>query len=153
MSTGKTTALTLWTFVGRSQRSGGRINENKRTAREIIEQDFLPSALAIGVDYGTFWRLNPRLLKSFIDADRLKKRQFEMEMYINGRYMFDAVSISLANAFRNKGTMPINWMDEPYRMLPLTEEEERSRAEEVRLKVIAFFNSMIPKTKGGEENG
>ena len=76
-----------------------------------------------------------------------------MEMYINGRYMFDAVSISLANAFRSKGTMPINWMDEPYRMIPLTAEEERVKAEEERSKAIAFFNAMIPKAKGGEENG
>lgn len=113
----------------------------------------MPSALAIGVDYGTFWRLNPRLLKSFIDADRIKKRQLEIEMYVNGRYVFDAVSIALANAFRGKGAAPINWLDEPYRLMPFTEEEERIRAEEEREKLIAFFNAMIPKTpkaKGGE---
>jgi hypothetical protein len=104
------------------------------------------------VDYGTFWRLNPRLLKSFIDADRMKKRQKELEMYVAGRYTFDAVSISLANAFRSKGAAPINWMDEPYRMVPFTEEEERERAEEERAKAIAFFNGMIPK-RGDEEHG
>lgn len=76
-----------------------------------------------------------------------------MEMYISGRYMFDAVSISLANVLRKKGMQPINWIDEPYRLIPLTEEEERAKAEEEREKAIAFFNSMIPKAKGGEVNG
>lgn len=75
-----------------------------------------------------------------------------MELYIAGRYTFDAVSISLANAFRGKGAAPINWIDEPYRIMPLTEEEERIKAEEERMKAVAFFNAMIPK-KGGEGNG
>ena len=82
----------------------------------------------------------------------MKKRQKELELYIAGRYTFDAVSISLANAFRSKGAAPINWMDELYRMVPLTEEEEREKAEEERARAIAFFNSMIPQ-KGGEEHG
>ena len=82
----------------------------------------------------------------------MRKRQKELELYVAGRYTFDAVSISLANAFRSKGAAPINWMDEPYRMVPLTEEEEREKAEEERARAIAFFNATIPQ-KGGEEHG
>lgn len=104
------------------------------------------------MDYGDFWNLNPRLLKSFIEADRLRKRQIEMEMYVNGRYMFDAISLSLANAFRKKGAQALDWLEEPYRLIPLTEKEQEELAEIERKKAIAFFTAMIPK-KGGEDNG
>lgn len=104
----------------------------------------MPSALAIGVDYRDFWDLNPRLLKVFVDADRMKKRQLEIEMYISGRYVFDAVSLALANAFRKKGTQPQNWLEEPYRLIPLTDTELEAQAEAEREKAIAFFNAMIP---------
>lgn len=102
--------------------------------------------------YDVFWRLTPRLLRAFVDADRLRKRELEVEMFVQGRYMFDAVSLALANGFRKQGTQPYNWMDEPYRLIPFTPEEEKARQEEERRKVIDFFNSMIPK-KDGETDG
>ncbi len=76
----------------------------------------------------------------------------EVEMYVYGRYMFDAVSLALANGFRKQGTQPLKWLEEPYRLIPFTPEEEKARQDEERKKVIAFFNSMIPK-EGGEHDG
>lgn len=105
------------------------------------------------MDYSTFWRLNPRLLKAFIEADRIKRRQAEIEMYIAGRYVFDAVSLALANGFRQKGTAPEPWLEEPYRMIPFTKEEEEERAAIEREKAIAFFNAMIPKNGGEGRDG
>ena len=48
---------------------------------------------------------------------------------------------------------PMNWLEEPYRIIPFTEEEEKARQEEERRKAIEFFNAMIPKNKDGDENG
>lgn len=110
-------------------------------------------ALSIGVEYDVFWRLTPRLLRVFVDADRMRKRELEVEMYVQGRYVFDAVSLALANGFRSKGSNPQNWLEEPYRILPFTEEEKAAQAEEERRRVIEFFNAMIPKQEGGEPDG
>ena len=88
-----------------------------------------------------------------MDADRLKKRQTEIEMYIAGRYMFDAVSLALANGFREKGRRPEPWLEEPYRIIPLTKEEEEEKAAVEREKAIAFFSAMIPKNGGEERDG
>lgn len=74
-------------------------------------------------------------------------------MYVAGRYVFDAVSLALANGFREKGRSAESWMDEPYRMVPLTKEEEEERAAIEREKAIAFFNAMIPKNGGEERDG
>lgn len=65
--------------------------------------------------------------------------------------MFDAVSLALANGFREKGKRPEQWPEEPYRLIPLTKEEKEAKAELEREKAIAFFNAMIPKKNGGEE--
>ncbi len=113
----------------------------------------MPAALSIGVDYDVFWRLNPRLLTAFVDADRRRKRELELQMYVQGKYVYDAVSIALANGFRKKGTQPVDWLEEPYRIIPFTEEEEAERAEEERRKAIEFFNAMIPAHKEGESDG
>ena len=74
-------------------------------------------------------------------------------MYIAGRYVFDAVSLALANGFREKGKQPIPWLEEPYRTIPLTEEEEEAKAAIEREKAIAFFNAMIPKNGGEGRDG
>lgn len=104
------------------------------------------------MDYATFWRLNPRLLKAFVEADRIRKREREIELFVQGRYCFDAVGIALANGFRKKGAKAIDWIEEPYRLVPLTEAEQEAMAEEERRKAIAFFNAMIPDAGGhGEE--
>ena len=66
-------------------------------------------------------------------------------MYVQGKYTHDAVSIALFNAFRENGKAQQEWMEEPYRILPYTKEEEEARAEEERRKAIAFFEAMIPK--------
>lgn len=105
------------------------------------------------MDYDVFWRLNPRLLYAFVDADRMRKRELELQMYVQGRYVYDAVSLALANGFRKKGTQPVDWIEEPYRIIPFTAEEEAARAEEERQKAIAFFNAMIPEQKEGEPDG
>lgn len=119
----------------------------------MIVEDYLPIALSIGVEYDVFWRLTPRLLHAFVDADRLRKREIELEMYVQGRYMFDAVSLALANGFRQKGSRVMNWLEEPYRIIPLTEAEKAAQAEEERRRAIEFFNAMIPKQEGGAEIG
>lgn len=88
-----------------------------------------------------------------MEADRIRKREQEAFLYVQGRYCFDAVSIALANGFRKKGMQPIEWMDEPYRLLPLTEEEKQAQAEEERRKAIAFFSAMIPEKQEVNPDG
>lgn len=70
-------------------------------------------------------------------------------MYAIGTYVYNAVSISLSNAFRKKGDKAIPWMEEPIRLIPLTEEEQSAKAEEEKARAIAFFNAMMPG--GGED--
>lgn len=106
----------------------------------------------MGVDYNLFWHLNPAKLRAFIEADRIKKREIEAILYLQGRYAFDATTLALANGFRKKNEKAHGWIEEPYLLVPYTPEEEAARAEAERKKAIAFFNSMMLKD-GGKNNG
>jgi len=105
------------------------------------------------VDWDTFWDLNPRLLKAFVEADRIRTRKREAELYVQGAYVFEAVGLALGNGFREKGKQPLPWREEPIRLLPYTEEEQAAIADRERKRAIAYFNSLIPKEERGENNG
>ena len=60
----------------------------------------------------------------------------------------------MGNGFRKPGQKPTPWLEEPFRIVPLTPEEQEEKAEAERQKAIALFNAMIPKDEdGGEDDG
>lgn len=51
----------------------------------------------------------PKELWCYDDAFEMTKREEEVRDYYLGRYMYEAVSVGLANAFRGKGKSPTDW--------------------------------------------
>lgn len=86
-----------------------------------------------------FWHDEPELLwayrKSYIDKLKLQKELDNKNAWLNGLYIFDALTKSLYNSFgRKQGQSPQNYLVEPidFNQEPKTKEEiER----EERLKV------------------
>ena len=78
------------------------------------------------------------------DAFEMTKKEEEVRDYYLGRYMYEAVSVSLANAFRGKGKSPIEWrtktLQEEVRENTgtLTEEEKQARID----ALFANLNAM-----------
>ncbi len=70
--------------------------------RECIEEVWLPQCLEMEIDYNTFWRLNPKLVK--IHAKVFKNKQEEKRATINfnawlhGIYMRDAIASCLSKS-------------------------------------------------------
>lgn len=60
-----------------------------------IEENILPQALMIGVDYDLFWSLNPKSLKPFIKAFSLKEQHQDRMLWIEGMYIRMAVASTL----------------------------------------------------------
>lgn len=102
----------------------------------------MPEALAIGVDYNLFWSLNPKRLKPFLEANKLKLKQQNEFMWLQGMYIFDAVSVAIYNNFKDKGKKSMEYLQEPLEIFKPTPEEMEARAERERQKVIAFFNNL-----------
>jgi len=59
---------------------------------EAIENDILPNALMIGVDYDLFWTLNPKSLFPFTKAFSLKREYDDYKLWTAGLYIRSAVA-------------------------------------------------------------
>lgn len=109
---------------------------------------WLPEALAIGIDYNLFWKLNPCKLEPFLKARELRLKQRNEEMWLQGVYIYEAVCTAIYNNFREKGKKAIQYMEEPIKIFEDTEAEKEIKAKREREKAIKFFSSLQSK-KGG----
>ena len=85
------------------------------------------------------------LAQDFYEAHLLKVQRASEEMWLQGLYTHAAVSIAVSNAFRRKGTSPQKYPEEPIRLIPYTEEEEKARRERERQKAIDYFTNLQKK--------
>jgi len=75
----------------------------------------------------------PKELWPYDDAFEMTKREEEVRDYYLACYMHEAVTVSLANAFRGKGSAPVDWrkktIQEEIREQTgtLTEDEKQAR--------------------------
>lgn len=103
---------------------------------------WLPEALAIGIDYNLFWKLNPCKLEPFLKARNLKLKMKNEELWLQGLYVYNAISVALANGFRKKGAKAQNYLEEPIKLFEDTEYEKEMKAKREREKAIKFFSSL-----------
>ncbi len=73
-----------------------------KTNTEIFEESF-PFYLAIGMSYAEYWEGDPKLAQYYRKAYRLKQEEKNHNAWLQGMYVYDAVSTALHNAFRGMG--------------------------------------------------
>ena len=94
---------------------------------------------------GQIWDEDPRLADAYREAAEYHAQCNFWDMWLQGVFFFISVSTALGNAFRKKGAKPVNYMEQPIRILPLSEEEKEAKAEQERQKTIAFLNRFTKK--------
>ena len=113
--------------------------------------------MSIGMSYDEFWNQDVGMVKSYRKADELRRRQRNFELWLQGKYMYDALC-STSPLFRftmKSGTIkPEPYTKEPY---PITAsevrelEERRQREMEERLKAqFAAFAERVRKKMSQE---
>ena len=119
-----------------------------------------PYYLSIGMPSHEFWDGDPWLVWGYRKAHGLKNEQRNYEMWLQGLYIHESVSVAIENAFgRKKGQQPVRYMDKPIRITPLTEKEKADKAEMARQKLIAELTAWEKRfnkgksTEGGEQSG
>lgn len=122
--------------------------------------DCFPFYLSIGMTSEEYWEGDPSLVKAYRKAYEIKRDRKNQEMWMQGRYIYDAMArmAPLYNVWKPKEPTP--YPNEPY---PLTEKEveermlreERKRQEDIKAKFEAFALGMNKKRaeEKDKENG
>lgn len=105
-----------------------------------------PYYLSIGMSADQFWLDDPWLAKAYREMNDLNRQRRSEEMWLQGLYVFNAISTALSNLhFDGKHHKPNKYMEEPIRVTPLTEYEKEAKAEAERRKAIAYFDDLAKR--------
>jgi hypothetical protein len=119
----------------------------ERTNTEVFEECF-PFYLAIGMSYAEYWEGDPKLAQYFRKAYCIKQEQFNNNAWLQGMYVYDAVSTALHNALRGfgKNKPPAkDYAKQPYefRNKVKTEAEKAKEIEIEQEKAAAWMENFV----------
>lgn len=81
--------------------------------------------MSMGMTYDEFWHGPPSLVRAYRKAYDMKRHERNHEMWLMGRYVFDALRCApLAVGFVDKTAKSGNYPDRPY---PLSEQEAEAQ--------------------------
>ena len=107
----------------------------------------------MGMSYAEYWDGDPHLAVAYRKAYKLK-RQYDNQMeWLQGLYFYNAISVCLENAFKNKGSSRANYIEKPIDIFPLTEQEKKLREQEEMLKMQKAMEQMIRKQQRDKSKG
>lgn len=128
-----------------------------RSLRDLF-REALPQYMAIGMSQAEFWEGPLWLAGAYREAAELRDRKADADAWRMGAYVYQALlrASPILHAFAEKGTEPVEWMEEPFcamadREAEAEAERRRKRMEAGKAVVATFavmFNSKIQA--GGE---
>lgn len=96
--------------------------------------------MSIGVSYDEFWYGDYCRLK-YYESRYLAQRKIQNEQaWMQGAYIYNAISVALGNAFRKRGSNPEKYLEKPIEFFGKTEAEEKAEAEQAKQRIIANLN-------------
>lgn len=107
----------------------------------MYTHEWLPYCMVMGITPEQFWRMNPRLLSPYYEAEKIKQEQLDTQMWTMGAYVFEAVGTAVGNALRGKGKKAMPYRDSPFSK-QIKEERGEYTEEEKMQKVNAIFNAL-----------
>ena len=93
--------------------------------------------MAIGVPYDVFWNGDYTQLKYYEEMHEYVLKQRNYEMWLQGMYIYDAISTALSKAFDKRSRA--EYAKEPYQIMPMTETEQ----EVAKQKKINEFRNQL----------
>ena len=103
---------------------------------EVFEELF-PQYLLYGMTYEQYWKDDPYLARAYAQAYLLKRKVENENMWIQGAYIANAVTISIANTF---GKKQHDYLKQPLDIFPKTEREKAEEVRAERQKLIAMLS-------------
>lgn len=91
-----------------------------------------------GMTYEQFWYGDPCLAIPFRKAHELQVEQRNQELWLQGLYFYNAVSVAINNAFSKQKQKYIN---KPLQLFPPSEDERKAQIAENNRKLVARLNA------------
>ena len=119
----------------------------RKTNTEIFEECF-PFYLAIGMSYAEYWEGDSVLAQYYRKAYQIKQEEINNNAWLQGMYIYDAVSTALHNALRGfgKNKAPIkDYAKQPYEMKNKVK-TQAEKEKEVRIeqeKAAAWMENFV----------
>lgn len=104
----------------------------------MVYETYLPQCLAMGIGASDFWKLNIRKLRPFLKAEDIKFDKRNRELHLAGQYIYEAVCVALANAFRRSGDPVLEYSAEPYKFMSKEEWQEQEQKRRIEMWKAQF---------------
>lgn len=139
---------------------GGQLVESpeppkKETFASIFER-ILPYYISIGMTPEQFWDGDVDLVKAYRKAYEYKKQEWNVQAYLNGMYVYDALlRVSpILHAFAKKGTKPIPYRDKPIEIYTNHEQQKKvevNKSRDMQLRMVERFKKINKRLAKKEE--
>lgn len=141
--------------------SSGLISKEKSEVEYIsltkTFEELCPIYMSYGMSYDEFWYDSPYRAKFYLDSHKLKVKQKDEEMWIQGMYIYEALcKVSpVLHAFSKKGTKPLPYSEKPYLHSAENLDTHKDKEQEIKnAQLIArlHFENWARETKKQFEN-
>ena len=115
-----------------------------KTYTERFEEAFV-FYLAIGMSYAEYWAGDPTLARYYRKAYQIKQEEINNNAWLQGMYIYDAVSTALHNALAGKNTKPRKYAQQPYNFhkKEKSEAEKAAEVEREQQKAAAWMENFV----------
>lgn len=110
--------------------------------------------MAIGMTYDQYWYGDVRMTRAFIEADKIKQERKNAEMWLQGMYIYDAISrlAPILNGF-SKNPKALEYPRNPYPTKETKKKQSEKQVENEKLKAQLFFKQWASATSKHFRNG
>jgi len=95
-----------------------------------------PYYLSLGMSYEEYWMMSPGLKKAYREAEIFRREAYNYDAWLQGLYIHRAVTASLSQAFADKKSKMVTYLEYPIAMTPREKEAEKERN---RQRTIRWF--------------
>ncbi len=117
----------------------------EKTYTEIFEESF-PFYLAIGMSSAEYWEGDCSLTRYYRKAYKIKQEETNTNAWLQGLYVYDAISTALHNALKGKNQKAREYAKQPYNYDNNKEKSEYEKAKEVEIaqqKAYAWMENFV----------
>lgn len=77
--------------------------------------------------YEQYWYSDPLMVRAFYKADQIRREREDLNAWLHGLYVRDAIASTIGNAFRGKGKEPFEFPESPYLTAEKVQKEKERR--------------------------